>query len=250
MPSKTEKGSLAEIASQFLPLGFLAFGGPAAHIAMLEEEFVRRRSWVTREQFLDLVGAVNLLPGPSSTELAIYLGEIRGGLPGLLVAGACFILPAAIFVVALAWAYLRYAAVPQIAGLLFGIKPVVVALIAQAVWNLARTALKSVPLAVLAVMVVVLAAWGMPALMLLVGAGVLWMVLRQGSKLVRRSQSNLALLFGTVLMGTAPGAAAAFIYFLKIGAILFGSGYVLLAVLHADLVPTVANAAPRHPARM
>ncbi|HEY2458528.1 MAG TPA: chromate efflux transporter, partial [Candidatus Acidoferrum sp.] len=205
-------------------------------IAMMEEEFVRRRAWVTRERFLDLVGAVNLLPGPSSTELAIYLGEIRGGLPGLLVAGSCFILPAAIFVVALAWAYLRYGSIPQIAGLLFGIKPVVVALIAQAIWNLARTALKNVPLALLAALVVALAAWGLPTLMLLIGAGILWLVMSKGSRLARRSPANLAILLGPAISATTPSAIAAFLYFLKIGAILFGSGYVLLAVLHADLV--------------
>jgi chromate transporter len=108
---------------------------------MMEEQFVRRRGWLTRERFLDLVGAVSLLPGPSSTELAIYLGEIRAGLPGLIVAGACFILPAAFLVAALAWAYLKFGTVPQVAGLLFGIKPVVVALVAQAVWNLGKTAL-------------------------------------------------------------------------------------------------------------
>jgi chromate transporter len=236
MHSEPEKGSVAEIAREFLRLGFVAYGGPAAHIAMMEEEFVRRRAWVTRERFLDLVGAVNLLPGPSSTELAIYLGEIRGGLPGLLVAGACFILPAAIFVVALAWAYLRYGSVPQIAGLLFGIKPVVVALIAQAIWNLARTALKNVPLALLAALVVALAAWGLPTLMLLIGAGILWLVMSRGSRLARRSPANLALLLGPAISATTPSAVAAFLYFLKIGAILFGSGYVLLAVLHADLV--------------
>jgi chromate transporter len=236
MDRASEKGSLAEIATQFLRLGLVAFGGPAAHIAMMEEEFVRRRSWITRERFLDLVGAVNLLPGPSSTELAIYLGEIRGGLFGLLVAGACFILPAAGFVVLLAWAYLKYGAVPQIAGLLFGTKPVVLALIAQAIWNLARTALKTVPLALLAVIVVALAALGLPTLALLVGAGLLWMLLTQGSKLARRPHANLALVFASVLPGSAPAAVAIFLYFLKIGSILFGSGYVLLAVLHADLV--------------
>jgi chromate transporter len=130
------KGNLAEIATQFLRLGFIAFGGPAAHIALMEEEFVRRRAWLSRERFLDLVGAVSLLPGPSSTELAIYLGQMRGGFPGLIVAGAAFILPAAFLVVVLARAYLRFGSVPQVAGLLFGVKPVVVVLIAQAIWAL------------------------------------------------------------------------------------------------------------------
>jgi chromate transporter len=235
MNSLPEEGRLGEIATQFLRLGFVAFGGPAAHIAMMEEEFVRRRAWVTRERFLDLIGAVNLLPGPSSTELAIYLGEIRGGLLGLLIAGACFILPGAFFVVLLAWAYLKYGAVPEIAGLLFGIKPVVVALIAQAIWNLARTALKGAPLAMLAIMVSALAAWGLPTLLLLIGAGVLWMLLRQGSKLARGS-SSLAVVLAAGIPSVSPGILAVFLYFLKVGAILFGSGYVLLAVLHSGLV--------------
>jgi chromate transporter len=238
MSEAPKKGLLAEIAAQFLRLGFIAFGGPAAHIAMMEEEFVRRREWLTRERFLDLLGAVNLLPGPSSTELAIYLGEIRGGLPGLLVAGACFILPAAVAVVALAWAYVRYGSVPQIAGLLFGIKPVVVALIAQAIWNLSRTALKNVPLALLALIVAVLAFCGLPTLVLLIAAGALWMLLRQGTGLARKAGNlgNASLLLGFVFGEAPPSVVATFLYFLKIGAVLFGSGYVLLAVLHTDLV--------------
>jgi chromate transporter len=235
MSASAAKGTLGEIATQFLRLGFVAYGGPAAHIAMMEEEFVRRRQWVTRERFLDLIGAVNLLPGPSSTELAIYLGEIRGGLAGLIVAGACFILPAAILVVALAWAYLKFGAAPQIAGLLFGIKPVVVALLAQAICNLARTALKSIPLACLAILVIVLAFLRLPTLLLLVGAGVAWMLFRQGTRFISGPASSLTLLL-TGAASVSPGSAAVFLYFLKIGAVLFGSGYVLLAVLHADLV--------------
>ena len=230
-------GSLREIAREFLRLGFVAYGGPAAHIAMMEERFVRRLSWLSRERFLDLVGAVNLLPGPSSTELAIYLGEIRGGFAGLLIAGACFILPAAVFVVGLAWAYATYGTVPQVTGLLFGIKPVVVALLAQAVWNLARVALKDTALAVLAVVVVVLAILGTPVLPLLIAAGVLWTAVREARRLTTTSA-------GTVVLGVQASSAAAgpvgilplTLYFLKVGAVLFGSGYVLLAVLRADLV--------------
>jgi chromate transporter len=232
-----QRGTLREIAREFLRLGFVAYGGPAAHIAMMGERFVRQRGWVTRERFVDLVGAVNLLPGPSSTELAIYLGEIRGGVPGLIVAGACFILPAAVLVVALAWAYLRFCAVPQVAGLLFGIKPVVVALIAQAIWNLARTALKNAALAILAVCVVALAAWGVHALLLLIGAGILWMVARAGKELGKSRAAIFGMVgTGAAGAGSAVGAISVFLYFLKIGAVLFGSGYVLLAVLRADLV--------------
>lgn len=229
--------SLREIAKEFLRLGFVAYGGPAAHIAMMDERFVRRLAWLPGEQFLDLVGAVNLLPGPSSTELAIYLGQIAGGLPGLLVAGACFILPAAILVVGFAWAYLQFGALSQVAGLLFGTKPVVVALIAQAIWNLAQTALKSTSLAALAVLVVALAALGLPVLLLLIGAGVLWMAVRQGQTLAKTRTGVTAFLStGAAGSGVAVGVIPAFLYFLKVGAVLFGSGYVLLAVLRADLV--------------
>ncbi len=235
--TREKRGSLAEVAKQYLRLGFIAYGGPAAHVAMMEEEFVRRRGWLTRERFLDLVGAVNLLPGPSSTELAIYLGEIRAGLAGLIIAGVCFILPAAFLVTGLAWAYLKFGAVPQVAGLLFGIKPVVVALIAQAVWNLGKTALRNLPLAALALVAVFLAMAAVPAVWLLIGAGVLWMVLREGKRLVA---SRAALGVWVSLLGGSTGGALGvlplFFYFLKVGAVLVGSGYVLLPVLRADLV--------------
>jgi len=232
-----EKGSLAEVAKQFLRLGFIAYGGPAAHVAMMEEEFVRRRGWVTRERFLDLLGAVSLLPGPSSTELAIYLGEIRAGLAGLIVAGACFILPAAFLVSAMAWAYLKFGTVPEVTGLLFGVKPVVVTLIAQAVWSLGKTALRNVPLTALALAVVLLAIAGVPAVWLLIGAGFFWMALRKGKRLTgNRAAFGAWIGLGTGSVGGAFGALPILFYFLKIGAVLVGSGYVLLPVLRSDLV--------------
>src|SRR5688572_21083107 len=120
------RSPLAEVALLFLKLGTTAFGGPAAHIAMMEDEIVRRRQWVTREEFLDLLGATNLIPGPNSTELAIHLGHRRAGWPGLLVAGACFILPAFCIVLAIAWAYQQYRTLPVAEGLLYGVKPVVI----------------------------------------------------------------------------------------------------------------------------
>jgi chromate transporter len=232
-----QRGTLAEVAKQFLLLGFIAYGGPAAHVAMMEQEFVHRRGWLTRERFLDLVGAVSLLPGPSSTELAIYLGEIRAGLAGLIVAGACFILPAAFLVTALAWGYLKFGTLPQVAGLLFGIKPVVVALIAQAVWNLGKTALRNALLAALAIVVVVLAMVGVHAALLLIGAGLFWMVLREGRRLAG-DRAALGAWIGTGSSGAtgALGTLPIFFYFLKIGAVLVGSGYVLLPVLRSDLV--------------
>src|SRR5215468_10373398 len=149
---------LGEIARAFLRLGFVAFGGAAAHIGLMEEEFVRRRKWLSREEFLDRLGAVNLLPGPTSTEMAIYLGELRGGFPGLLVSGACFILPAALMTLGLGWAYMKYGALPELAGVLWGVKPVVVVLLAQAVWSLAKAALKARELVFLAALVLGLAA--------------------------------------------------------------------------------------------
>jgi chromate transporter len=232
-----QRGTLPEVAAQFLRLGFIAYGGPAAHVAMMEEEFVRRRAWLTRERFLDLVGAVSLLPGPSSTELAIYLGEIRAGVAGLVVAGACFILPAAFLVAAIAWAYLKFGSIPQVSGLLFGIKPVVVALVAQAVWNLGKTALRDLPLAALAIAVIALAQFGVSALLLLLVSGFLWMILREGKRLLENRSSLVACLgLGTGGVTGTLGLLPVFFFFLKIGAVLVGSGYVLPSVLRADLV--------------
>jgi chromate transporter len=233
-----DENRLAEIAGAFLRLGFIAFGGAAAHIALMEEEFVRRRKWLSREEFVDRVGAVNLLPGPSSTEMAIYLGQLRGGLPGLLTAGTSFILPAASMMCAMAWAYVKYGTLPQIAGVLWGVKPVIVALLAQAVWSLGKAALKSRELMVISAIVLGLATMRVSTLALLVGTGVAWIVAnRFGAKTAAGS-----LLSGASSAGAAVATAAVattsgvFAYFLKIGALLFGSGYVLLAVLREDLV--------------
>jgi len=126
---------LLELAGLFLRLGTTAFGGPAAHIAMMEDEVVRRRQWLTREEFLDLLGATSLIPGPNSTELAIHIGHRRAGWAGLVVAGCCFILPATLIVGVIAWAYVRFGELPQAEGLLYGVKPVIVAVIAQALWG-------------------------------------------------------------------------------------------------------------------
>jgi chromate transporter len=233
---------LGEIAVAFLRLGFIAFGGAVAHIALMEEEFVRRRGWLSREEFVDRVGAVNLLPGPSSTEMAIYLGYLRGGFPGLLIAGAAFILPSALMMCGMAWAYVRYGALPQIAGVLWGVKPVVVVLIAQAVWSLGKTVLKSRELIVIVAIVLGLAAMHVATLALLIGTGVAWIVANRFGQ--SRGQQNgigaaaASAAGGAVVSTTAASATTTgvFVYFLKIGALLFGSGYVLLAVLREDLV--------------
>src|SRR5690349_15059190 len=165
--------SLAELARLFLRLGAIGFGGPAAHIALMEDEVVRRRGWLTRDAFLDYVGATNLIPGPNSTELAIEIGRDRAGWRGLLVAGACFILPAALIVSAIAWAYVRFGQLPASLAMLAGVKPVVIAVVVQALYRLARAAVKNGLLAALAVGCVVAAALGVHELLVLLAAGVI-----------------------------------------------------------------------------
>jgi chromate transporter len=219
----SKRASLREVALFFLRLGFTAFGGPAAHIAMMEQVVVRERSWLTREKFLDLLGAANLIPGPSSTELAIYIGYEQAGPPGLLAAGVCFILPAATITLAIAWAYVRLGRLPQAAGILYGVKPVIIAVVVQALWGLSRTAIKSRVLAVVGMAALVLALLRVNQLGLLVGAGLLMMAVRLGSTAPR----------GT--LAVAPPLSI-FLVFAKVGSILFGSGYVLLAFLREDLV--------------
>jgi chromate transporter len=232
---------LGEIARLFLRLGTVSFGGPAAHIALMEEEIVRRRRWLTREAFLDLLGAVNLMPGPNSTELAIHIGLVRGGWPGLFVAGACFIAPAAMMVAALAWAYVRFGALPQVAGILAGVTPVVIAIVLQAIWNLGRSTLRTRTLIVIGAASIAAAALGVHELAILCVAGIAaW----AASPARRYDGDRAALGAGALALPAVAGGAVAvpfalaplFLVFLKIGALLFGSGYVLLAFLRADLV--------------
>ena len=253
--------SLGELARLFLKLGTISFGGPAAHIAMMEDEVVRRRRWLTREQFLDYLGATNLIPGPNSTELAIHIGHARAGWAGLLVAGTCFILPAALIVGGIAWAYVRYGSLPQAAGLLYGVKPVVIAVVLQALWGLGRSAVRSATLAALAVAAVVAAAVGVNELLVLAGAGVAMALVHAARSgrgprapavlwtLVHGSQTAASSGISGDSAGAAVAAAAVtgaavvpfglwplFGVFAKIGAVLFGSGYVLLAFMRADFV--------------
>jgi chromate transporter len=237
-------GKLPEISWLFFRLGLTAFGGPAAHIAMMEDEFVSRRKWITRQHFLDLVGATNLIPGPNSTEMTMHLGHERAGLPGMLMAGACFIAPAALLTATIAWAYVEYGALPAAEPWLAGIKPAVLAVIAGALWKLGKKALKGWRLAVIAgaVLVASLAGVGeIPALFAGGVAGMLWL---------RASLPSAASLLGLGLVPreawaavAAAGATAAGVsltklglFFLKIGAILYGSGYVLIAFLEGGLV--------------
>lgn len=234
-------GRAGEVALLFLKLGTIAFGGPAAHTAMMRDELVRRRGWVTDERFADLMGATNLIPGPNSTELAIHLGHDRAGRRGLILAGACFILPAALIVTALAWAYVTYGGTPAVEGILYGVVPVVIAIIAHALFGLLKTVIKSWWLG--AVSVAALAAYllGVNELLIL-AAGAL---LAAAAHLPRSREGLQGLLAAPVLaLGGAPTfpdpaggqLAQLFLTMLKIGSVLYGSGYVLLAFLQGDFV--------------
>ena len=229
---------LTEVAALFLKLGFTAFGGPAAHIAIMHDEVVVRRKWLTDEQFLDLLGATNLIPGPNSTEMAIHLGYVRAGWPGLIVGGLCFILPAMLIVLGLAWLYVEFGTAPQVEWLLYGIKPVVIAIIAQALWTLGSKALKNSTLILIGVIVFALYFIGVNEIALLFVGGIVFMVI---SNVQRRRNVSAAILipFGSLVLAqvSAPfSLPILFLTFLKIGSVLYGSGYVLLAFLRADFV--------------
>src|SRR5271167_4413398 len=190
VPVRETRSPLTEIALLFLKLGTTAFGGPAAHIAMMDEEVVHRRRWLTEQEFLDYLSAVNFIPGPNSTEMAIHIGHRRAGWPGLIVAGTCFIVPAVILVGVLAWAYVRWGALPEAAGLLYGVKPVVIAVVLQALWKLGRSAVKTKWLAVVAILSLALAAVGVNELLVLAIGGVLGLAVRLSD--LRRERILLA----------------------------------------------------------
>ena len=251
-PAASGRAALREVAALFLKLGWIAFGGPAAHIALMRQEVVARRKWVTEQQFLDLLGASNLIPGPTSTELAIYLGYTRAGRLGLILAGGLFILPAMFLVLVFAWAYVRYGSLPQVASVLYGIKPVIIAVIVQAIYGLMRVAVKNwrLGLAVALGGALYLAGWN--PLVPLFGLALLVMLAENRGRLRRRGRAaaNGHAVFAAPAVpvvpldpgAIAPAAAGAaglvtlFLTFLKIGATLYGSGYVLLAFLRDDFV--------------
>nr|WP_320146300.1 chromate efflux transporter [uncultured Anaeromusa sp.] len=238
------KVHLLEVCVAFLRLGTLSFGGPAAHIAMMENEFVQKRQWLERSKFLELVGASNLIPGPTSTELAIYIGYLKAGWPGLIGAGVFFILPAMLIVLFLAYMYVLYGELPQVSFALYGIKPVIVAIIAQAIWNLGKTAVKDVPSGLIGGMALMLAFFVVNPLFLLVLSGVGMVAIKR----VHTTKMNVV--FAPLLalvdvtkseavqgaVGAKLSLSALFVAFFKIGAILYGSGYVLLAFLWTDFV--------------
>jgi chromate transporter len=268
MERPADESRLRELAGLFLKLGTIGFGGPAAHVALMEHEVVRRRGWLTREEFLDLVGATNLIPGPNSTELAIHIGRLRAGLPGLIVAGGAFILPAFFIVAALGWLYQRFGSLSEAGALLRGIKPVMVVIVMHALLGLARSAIKSVPLAIAGVVAVAaimmrvvdeltllaIAAIGAALIAWLrgrgarTGASVTSVGLSVGGMMTASAAQAATATAGATATATATLAATAaaavtpvalwplFFVFVKAGSLLFGSGYVLLAFLQADFV--------------
>ena len=247
--SSSSSGSLParlrELAILFLKLGAISFGGPAAHIALIETEVVGKRRWVTRQQFLDMLGAANLIPGPTSTETAITVGYVRAGWLGLCVAGASFIIPAALITGAFVWAYVRFGRLPQAAAILAGIKPAVLAVITIAIWRLGKTAVKDFGLAALGALALAAFLLGINPVVILFGGGLLGMIARRVTKL----RATAALALAPLLPLPSPATAVLFssatippslgriaLFFLKVGAVLYGGGYVLLAFLEQGLV--------------
>jgi chromate transporter len=246
--TEIREASLAKIALVFLKLGTIAFGGPAVHLAMMEEEFVRRRQWMTHAEFLDRLATANLIPGPSSTEVAIFVGQLKRGWRGLLVAGCCFIIPAAVIVSAIAWAYVRFGSLPKVEGMLSAIKPAVVAIVIQALGKLGRTAIPTALLAVVTVFAAGLSFVGVSPVLVLASAGLLSATASVMKNRLVGTSIGFPGLFGlpkvvAVAMAAAAtgaafpvGLARLFLSFLKIGSVVFGSGYVLLAFLQAEFV--------------
>ena len=244
MAESTEirEASLGQIALVFLKLGTIAFGGPAAHFAMMEQEFVRRRKWITEAEFLDRLATANLIPGPSSTEVAIFVGQLKRGWRGLIVAGCCFIIPAAAIVSVIAWAYVRFGSLPKAEGVLYAIKPAVVAIVIQALGKLGRTGVRTTLLAVIAMLAAGLSLVGVSPILVLVLSGLLSAAaLAMKNRLVSGAIFSFPKVVGAMALA-AVGAVfpvrlgRLFLSFLKIGSVVFGSGYVLLAFLRTEFV--------------
>jgi chromate transporter len=236
---------LKEVGLLFLRLGATSFGGPAAYIALMHHEIVVRRKWVDDQKYLDIMGAVNLIPGPNATEVASHLGLIRAGWMGLITAGGLFILPGTTAIILVAWAYVTYGSLPQVGWVLYGIKPAVIAIIAQAVWSLARTGIKKPIFIVIGLVVLVLYLFGLNEILLLLEGAALVLLIQSGIRLFKPPVTGLlvapVLFLKFPLAGLATGITAfsqttLFLTFLKMGATLFGSGYVLLAFLRSNFV--------------
>ncbi|WP_281635637.1 chromate efflux transporter [Flavobacterium marginilacus] len=233
--------NLKEIAKLFLRLGVTAFGGPAAHIAMMQDEVVVKRKWLSEQHFLDLIGATNLIPGPNSTEMAIHIGHEKGGWKGLIIAGLCFILPAVFITGIFAWLYKEYGQFPEVQPFIYGIKPAIIAVILGAVFPLAKKSLKSIELVIIGLIVLIGSLAGFNEIYLMFGAGfsALFLAYWRNKKL-----NNLNSFLPLMLLQSdnsaifSASSAKLFLIFLKIGAILYGSGYVLFAFLDSELVST------------
>jgi chromate transporter len=227
--------NLKSLAGLFLKLGITAFGGPAAHIALMQKEVVDKRGWMDHQHFLDLIGATNLIPGPNSTEMAIHIGHERGGWKGLLVAGCCFILPAVIITGFIAWLYQLYGQLPQVNSFFYGIKPAIIAIILGAVYPLAKKAIKSTELAIIGIITLIAALSDVNEIYAMFGAGIITLLLY----IVRKPGGAVNSFFPISLLQIPTSIvsnARIFFIFLKIGAILYGSGYVLFAFLDSELV--------------
>lgn len=242
---KSKKGNLSEVAKVFFKLGCFAFGGPAAHVAMMEDEVVTKRKWMSKEHFLDLMGATNLIPGPNSTEMTMHCGHERAGFLGLFVAGICFIFPAILITGTFAFIYVEYGHLPEVAPFFIGIKPAVLAVILAAVIKLGKKALKNWELGLLGAMVIAAALVGLNEIVALLGAGVLGMIYFSFKNAVtaeRKEKPNKKSFLPFLIVSSAAPAtstlttAGVFWSFLKVGSILYGSGYVLFAYLDVELV--------------
>ena len=232
---QTEKTSLKELASLFTRLGLTAFGGPAAHIAMMQKEVVDKRKWMDHQHFVDLIGATNLIPGPNSTEMAIHIGHERAGWKGLIIAGCCFILPAVLITGLIAWLYQKYGQLPEVRPFIYGIKPAIIAIILAAVFPLAQKSLKTVELGIIGVLALVASLAGFNEIGVMFGAGFLVLILYVFKKNGRHINGWVPLFFMHVPFISQENMKIFWI-FLKIGAILYGSGYVLFAFLDSELV--------------
>ncbi|WP_431166527.1 chromate efflux transporter [Tenacibaculum halocynthiae] len=232
----SQKKDLKEVATLFFKLGCIAFGGPAAHIAMMEDEVVTKRKWMTQEHFLDLVGATNLIPGPNSTEMTMHCGHERAGWKGLFVAGICFIFPAALITGVFAWLYQEYGQLPDVNPFIYGIKPAVISIILMAAYKLSKKAIKSKLLALLCILAIIACLFGVNEIIVLFGAAILGVLLF----FIKRNNNYLNSIIPLFIMQfsteTKVSTLSVFLVFLKIGAILYGSGYVLFAFLDSELV--------------
>ncbi|MBT1705893.1 chromate efflux transporter [Chryseosolibacter indicus] len=229
-----ERTSLSEVAKVFFRLGCTAFGGPAAHIAMMEDEVVKKRKWISSEHFLDLVGATNLIPGPNSTEMTMHCGHERAGWKGLVVGGICFILPAVVITGVIAWTYQEFGTLPDVQRFIYGIKPAIIAVIISTMISLGRKALKSVTLGILGVLAAILTLIGVNEIYVLFGGGVIGILIYY----LRDRETLRSIIPGVLVSAAAQDISSwkIFLTFLKIGSILYGSGYVLFAFLDAELV--------------